>query len=155
MQAGKGTNTTNSSLYDDRARASQLPQYDDITLRNLEVININAAMRNSLVMGDGNEILFTNLKRFHLYFGGLYDATYLETTMAGEAKEKVKGFLDNPLVKSLQGTLSNTANRSILQDSTKLALQVFDIYEQAMQKAGYRKTTYQSLKTHEKWRENI
>lgn len=140
------------SIFVENAKASQLPQYDDITLRNMEVINTYANMQNSLAFGATNQILYTTLKEFHFFFTGLHGATYLETQIKNEDAEKIKTFLANPLIKPLQGNMNSTSNRTALIDSCKAALEVFDIYQAAMKKAGYRKTTYTTLNHSEKWR---
>ena len=148
--------TGNNDIFAEKGKATQFPQNDDITFRNMEVITLNAAMRNDYVFGANNNTLFANLKTFHFHFGGLYDATYLETEkhLSDEEKEKIKAFLSNPVGGRLSQTIADYVNREILTKAVGNSLEVFDIYEQAMKKGGFRNISYMSLKKEFKAMEN-
>lgn len=148
---------SNEPIFNEHGKASQLPQYDDITLRNMELITLNAAMRNSFVFGANNSSLFSILKQFHFHFGGLYDATFLETEKHLEDEEKVaiKLFLSNPIQKKLSHNLEDSINRKTLIDSVSNALDIFEKYQMAMRAGGFRKITYQSLSESHKSRRNF
>ena len=138
----------NNDIFAEKGKATQFPQNDDITFRNMEVITLNAAMRNDYVFGANNNTLFANLKTFHFHFGGLYDATYLETEKHLEKDDidKIKAFLNNPIGGRLSGNVADSVNREILQEAVRNSLDVFNIYEQAMKKGGFRNISYMSLK---------
>ena len=144
------------NIFAEKGRASQLPQYDDVTFRNMEVVNLNTQLRNGLVFGAPNQTLFINLQQWHFHFGGLYDSTFLETEkhVKEEDTKRIKDFLKNPITSPLSKIMNEPKNRPILSEVINNALDIFIIYETAMRAAGYRNTSYMSLKKEYKHLEN-
>lgn len=142
-----------SSIYNQHGRASQLPQYDDITIRRMEAINTNANLRTCIV---GNRKgLYDSILLFHQYFGALFDSTYLEVEdkLEEDNKTLIKGFLNDPFKGlSLDNSLESQQTKQQLIPIGRLANEIHMIYEQALLDGGFRKLTYYAIKPEEKWR---
>jgi hypothetical protein len=142
---------SNSNLFVEQGKSSVLPQYDDVTLKNMELINAVSVLRNSIVFNLADNTIFQALKEFHFYFCALRDTTFIEIDKYINQKERevtekrINDVLFLPL----------SSNRKLLILRGKECIEVFEIYQILMRKAGFRKISYFTLNEAEKFRENI
>lgn len=157
--------TKYESMYEERGKSAQLPQYDDITIRRMEAINANANLRTWIVFNRRG--LYDAIATFHQNFGALVDSTLLELTeliegkkkphLSDNEKQRIQTFLKSPFDGiELTGTdMESRDNREKLKIVGKEANEIHELYEMALKKAGFRRISYSILKDQHKWRENI
>jgi len=131
--------------FDAEGKAALLPQYDDVTIRRMEVINAKNNLRVWLM---ANYVGIADvLMEFNIYFGGLYDSTCLEVkeksnAMSDELSKRIDTFL--------YSTYDPNDNQKV-KDLSNEALYLHNEYEKALLKAGFRKLIFMSLKPEKGW----
>lgn len=147
--------TDSDSIFQEHGKASQLQQYIDITIRNMEAITLAAVLRRDINFGSSNSEMYLDLKEFYRVFVGLYEATNLETEKHLNGSNKsVKSFIEMPFSPLPAPVMNDNRNRGIMITALKNAIEQFEVYEKALKDAGFRKISYLSLKKEHKALEN-